>query len=1018
MAYLVAGRYRLLERLGEGGTSVVHAAERVEDGALVALKLVHPGRPLPPSLRRRFEREASAGHLLQGPNLVRVEEVGVADDGRPFLVMELLSGRDLAAVVREGPLSAERVREVIAPVVGVLVQAHALGLAHRDLKPENVFLHRDAEGREVVKLLDFGLMKPRLEPGLTSTGSVMGTPAYMAPEQARGRTAATGPHSDVWGLGMLVLALLAGQTYWPGGSSAEVLAALLTAPMYPPSQRWPWLSAGFDAWFLRSCARDPEERWPDVGAQWSALAEALSDSGLLAPTGYVPPPADAARTWGEELLRAPRLERLPSLRESLVGRDAERLELRRRLLRGDEAVLTLVGAGGTGKTALALAVADELREHYTHGVVFVPLSAARDVAGFWGELAAALGVEGGEGGPRERALAALAWRHLLLVLDNLEQLRGAAAAVAELVERAADVAVLATSRRPLGLAREQRFPVDPLGLPEGAPTTVGAALASPAVVLLVRRITQARPGFHLEAADVPSMVALARRLDGLPLAIELAAPRLRTLTPGELVDRLDRRLALLAGGSDLPERHQTLRATLDWSYELLPEPARAVLAALSLFVGGFTLEAAERVVGDPAAAESITLLAEQSWLLPPREGRLGMLDVVREYASDRLGTTELGDYLRVQSGFVGWAAETAESLDERLQAPDGVGWLAAVDRELPNLRAALDIALATDDPAALRISAALAWYWYLRGLYREGLTWIGRALAHAGAAPPALRARATGTAGRLALLQCEYGRAREHGLQALALHQAAGNDAGVGAALEVLGGVAREQGDLDTACAHARARRELALEQGDERGWARATNYLAFACWLAGDLDAAAAEARRAHAAFGGLGDPEGLAWAELNLAAAEHYRGGEAGAYAEAALRTSTAVGFPEGRAWAMHLRALDALRLGDAARADADLRVALTIQRELGDLWREASVLDGLARVAILEGDAARAARLEGAAAARRARIEVPVPPVERAAVEELAARLEAALGGEEHARLRAFGARMPIERLLSAD
>lgn len=985
----------------------------MDDGALVAVKLVHPGRALPPSFRRRFEREATAGRLLRGPHLVHVEEAGVADDGRPFLVMELLSGRDLGSVVRDGPLSADRVRAVVAPLVEVLAQAHALGLAHRDLKPENVFLHRDADGREVVKLLDFGLMKARLEPGLTTTGSVMGTPAYMAPEQARGVSGATGPHSDIWGLGMLVLVLLTGQPYWPGGSAAEVLAALLTAPMYAPSSRWPWLSPGFDAWFLRSCARAPEDRWPDVVAQWAALAEALADSGLVSPTGPVPPPLTGSPTWGEEPI--PRLDRLPAPVEGLVGRDAERADLRRRLLRGQGVVVTLVGAGGTGKTALALAVADELREHYPHGVAFVGLAGARDAERLWAELAAAVGAGAGEGTPRERSLVILARRHLLLVLDNLEQVRGAAAAVAELVERAPDLGVLVTSRRPLGLAREERVPVSPLGLPEAAAPTVEAALASPAVALLVRRAAQARPGFRLRPEDVPATVSLVRRLDGLPLAIELAAPRLRALSPAELVERLDRRLALLAGEADRPERHQTLRATLDWSHDLLPPRARAGLAALSLFVGGFTLASAGRVVGDADVAGLVDLLADQSWLLPPRDGRFAMLEGMRAYAADRLAEAPPAERSRARDAFVAWAAETAEALDAAISAPDGAAALAAADRELPNLRAALELALADGDPAALRIAGSLAWYWYLRGLYREGSACLDRALARGGDAPAGVRARATATAGRLALLQCDYRRARDLGEQALALHRSTGDRAGEGAALEVLGSVARELGDLDTARAHAEARRALALEDGDERGWARATNYLAFAAWLGGDLDLAAREAARARRAFEELGDPEGLAWAELNLAAAALHGGGEGRVHAEAALAIAEAVGFPEGRAWAWHFLGLAHLAAGRAAAAEAELRAALGVHRELGDAWREASVLDGLAAVALARGDASRAARLSGAAAARRARIDAPIPAVERPAVEALEAGLDAALGPDEHARLRAFGARMPIERLL---
>ncbi|WP_155798771.1 serine/threonine-protein kinase, partial [Sorangium cellulosum] len=286
---VLGGRYRLLSEIGRGGAGVVYRADDLEGGVQVAVKVllrVHRGGPT----QARFEREIRAMRLLEAPGFVRMLDAGVAPelDDAPFLVMELLRGHDLEHLVAtEGKRPPGEVLRWLGEVAEALEVAHARSLFHRDLKPANLFLATGDDGRERVKILDLGLVK-ELDPGalgasggITATGTAVGTPIYMAPEQARGRAGQIGPAADVWAIGLIAVRLLTGDIYWTANSMAELMAALLVMRLYPPSTRWRWLPPAFDAWFLRSCDRDPALRFPSVRQQSVALRAALE--GYCAP---------------------------------------------------------------------------------------------------------------------------------------------------------------------------------------------------------------------------------------------------------------------------------------------------------------------------------------------------------------------------------------------------------------------------------------------------------------------------------------------------------------------------------------------------------------------------------------------------------------------------------------------------------------------------------------------------------------------------------------------------------------
>ncbi|XYH93641.1 protein kinase domain-containing protein [Sorangium sp. So ce1128] len=1092
---VLGGRYRLVSEIGRGGAGVVYMADDLDGGGPVAVKVLlraHRGG----ATAARFEREIRAMRRLDAPGFVRMLDAGVARelDDSPFLVMELLRGHDLEHLVTtQGKRSPGEVQRWLGEVAEALEVAHAQSLFHRDLKPANLFLATGDDGRERVKILDLGLVK-ELDPGalgdsggLTATGTAVGTPIYMAPEQARGRSDQIGPPADVWAIGLIAVRLLTGDIYWTANSMAELMAALLVMRLYPPSTRWRWLPPAFDAWFLRSCDRDPARRFPSVRQQSLALRAALE--GYCAPAEL--PGAEGPRSTGGRLQadmlstdtielagtveapsqRAPQAHHaalgsapgdpgarstdagarsadagarstdagarstdpgasapldlnaspeperprhnLPVQRTAFVGRARERAEVAALLLDPRAGLLTLTGVGGTGKTRLALQVAEDLVPVFSGGVCFVPLASLREPALVPSAIAQALCL--GEGGARpdlERVAQFLRDRRLLLVLDNLEHLTAAAPVVAHLAASCPHLSLLVTSRAALNLSGERRYVVPPLELPEPREVTVEAALASSAVNLFCRRASAIKPGFQLGPANVAEVVEICARLDGLPLAIELAASRLRVLTPAALLARFGDRGAagraaapagsfrLLTGGArDLPERQQTMRAAIDWSYGLLEPEEQLVFRTLAVFPGGFSLATADRMCAfrDPAldTLGILESLVDKSLLLPVagEEPRFQMLAILREYGLERL--EEEGAAAACNRRFVELSLELAERAAEALRGPEQAAWLAALDLEHANLRLALELALSGgegDAGTAVRLAAALARFWYIHGHYQEGRAWLGRALAGAAGVAPEHVAPALRGAGTLALLQCDYREARALLERGAALYRGLGDERGLASVIQILGSVAREQGDYERALSLHGESLALATRRGDTLEAARALGYTGFAAWLSGDVARAESACRLALAELRRAGDREGSATALLYLGCAAFYRGelDEAARLCEESEGLSQQVKFKEGIAWTSNILGLVAIERGDLALAGRRLRASLRLHRELGDLWRSASVLEALASAAVRAGKPSRGARLLGGAAALREAIGTPVPPIERPA---LAACLEAA-------------------------
>jgi non-specific serine/threonine protein kinase len=1038
------GRYEVLAPLGAGGMGEVYRAHDTLLDRPVALKLLAAAAREDPRFRERFAREARAVLALNHPNVLTVYDVGELD-GVPFIAAELVAGSTLRERLAGGPLPLAEALEIALQAAAALVAAETAGLVHRDIKPENLMLRPDG----YLKVLDFGLVK-----SLTLSGApagtatlpelLVGTVPYMSPEQLRGEP--LDARSDVWSLGVVLYEMLAGERPFAGATPSDQIASILCQPL-PPLEQPPEI----ESLLRRLLARDRADR-PGARALYAELEELRlrrrSRDGSLWPTQELPTGALATTVgapsgdWGEiadALARArgrsPRsisaeaVYNLPAQPTSFLGREEETEALAALLGSPQARWVTLTGPGGTGKTRLALHVAERQRAQFADGVCFVALATVTDPQLVLASVAGALGLQDKAGlEPAEQLAQHLAGRSLLLVLDNFEHVAAASPDVARLLESAPRLKILVTSRQVLRVRAEHEYAVPALPLPDAAAAPDADRIASsPAVQLFEARARAVRSDFALTPANATAVAAICRRLDGLPLAIELAAARVKLLTPEAMLGRLESRLGLLSvGAADVPPRQRTLRSAIEWGYALLTAAERRLFARLAVFRGGIDLDAAEAVCfGEPGLdldpLEGIGSLVDKSFLRrEDRDGpasRFVMIDTLREYAEERLAESP-AESAALRRRHARHFAELAGAADPALRGRRPAGWLARLEREQDNLRAALESCLELGDVAlGLRLGGSLWRFWYLHGQYAEGRRWLRELLERADEAPPADRLAALIGAGGLAFLQCDYRRAEELLERSRAVAEELGDERRRAEVEQILGSAAREQGHCERAIACHRRSLEIFTRLGDELGAAHSSNYIGFASWLRADFSETERVCEQTLAAFRRAGDPEGTAWSLLNLGAAATHRGLGVGARGllKEALVCSSEVGFKEGVAWALDLLGNLALAEESPARAAEFWRRSLELHHQLGDRWRTASTLEGLARWCAATGEAARGARLLGAAEALRREIGAPVPPVERPALERARAALHEALG-DGFATLVRDGAGAPLAQVVA--
>jgi predicted ATPase len=981
------GRYDILGSLGAGGMAEVYRARDTRLGRDLAIKVLSSKLTSDQEDLDRFEREACSASALNHPNIVTIFELGQVDTTY-YIAMELVEGVLLREMLTGVTLPLQKAIHLAAQIADGLAKAHENHIVHRDLKPENLMISRDG----FAKILDFGLAK-LIHPVLgrphnaftlgaspTMSGTIMGTAEYMSPEQAKGLPLDF--RSDQFSFGLVVYEMVTGKRSFQRRSQAETLAAILRDDPEPVASLNPQAPAPL-CWLIDRClAKDPGDRYAstrDLARDLATIRDRLSE----APSRHA----------------APRLSPLPNQRTALIGRDREVTTLKELLLRDDVHVVTLTGPGGIGKTRLGLQVASEVDRHFPGGVCFVPLASVRNTAMIPPTIAQALGVRETGRSVTMRILKEYLQdlrANLLLIFDNFEHLLPAATEVAELLTITPQLKILATSRAPLHIYGEREFPVPPLALPNLRSRSLPALAKNPAVALFLDRAIAVKPAFELTDENAVAVATICTRLDGLPLAIELAAARIKLLSPSAMQARLESRLQLLTGGAkDLPERQQTLRGAIDWSYGLLSPAEQMLSRRVSVFVSGCTLEGVEAVCNTKRdleldVLEGMASLVDKS-LVQQVEGAEGearfiLLDTIREYGLDRLAAS--GEEPATRRAHAAFCLVLAEDSASQASDPARTEWVRLFEVEHDNFRAALEWLTQTGNADwGLRLGAALFQFWDMREHLTEGRDRLGKLLQLESAKHSNARSRVLFAAGVLAGEQGDYSAAVPLAEESLAISRELDDARGVGIALNALAVLFRDRGDL--AAARPLLEQSLAVWKGlgDRAVEARAVSNLASVVKLQGDLALARSLYEECLGIFRDLGDRTGMALSLDYEGDVVREQGDDAAA--RALYQESLAIFRQLGDKWGMAGCLAD---LGNLARDHGDYTASrafyiesMKLFQELGQKRGMARLLDCLACWSAAQAQPERALRLAGAAAAMRHVLGAPLPIAEQAKSEK---------------------------------
>ena len=981
----VGDRYGVERELARGGMATVYFAKDLRHGRSVALKVMDA--TLVGAIGAdRFLREIEIAARLAHPHIVPLFDSGEArrEDGPPllFYVMPFIAGETLRErLARSGTMPQAEVARLLREVGSALDYAHRQGVVHRDIKPENILV---SEGHAVVS--DFGIARAVLSASssiaLTETGIVVGTPVYLSPEQAGDGTELDG-RSDQYSLACVVYELLTGRPPFTGKSAVALLAQHLSA--LPAALRGAeTVSDAAERAVLRALAKDPDSRFPTVTEFAEAFAAAPDEAvgPLRLPTGGI----------------AQRASRIPAPLTPLIGREQDTRAVLALLQRASVRLLTMHGPGGIGKTRLALDVGARASELFRDGAYFIPLAEVRDAGAMRARIAQGIGARGD---PRDH----LRERQALLVLDNFEQLLDAAGEVSAILTDCPGVKVLLTSQVLLRIYGEHELSVEPLAVPDPhVRLTATMAETSPAVKLFAERAAAARSDFRLDDANVHSVVEICARLDGVPLAIELAAARTRTMTPSALLAKLAQRLDLLASGArDLPVRQRTMRGAIACTHDLLRPEEQTMFRRLAVFFGGAIANTAAIVtLGETEtgnAEELLTSLVDHS-LLRQQVDALGnsrflMLRPIQAFADEMLDAS--GERAEMAQRHAEYFRLLASDAEPGVMAGDDT-CLDRLEAEHDNLRAALDHVAQSGDPLdALQMAVSLWRYWDARGYAREGLGRLRDVITRAGTEGPLkTRLAALYGAGALADSCGDYALGQQLFEQHLELTQELNNPRATSVACNNLAVIHMRQGEIGRAIPLFEAAIE-ALRDVDPRGAAIGTGNLGNAERQRGNFADARARYAEALALFQGAGDFANIGWTMGHLGDVARDEGSLAEARSRYRESLAIFVEIQHKRGMASALTDLGDLSLADGNLLDAHalLEEALVHAADMGDQRAMLRVFEVLAGAAAIGGDGERAIRLAGAVAGLRERLGSPLSEADRDRLERRVALAIAQLG-----------------------
>lgn len=1010
------GNYEIIERLGAGGMGEVYRARDARLGREVAIKILSLNNESGPDVVSRFMQEARSASALNHPNIVTIYELGEVN-GTHYIAMELVSGQTVRELLAAGPIVVRKAIAIAAQIADALAKAHQAGIIHRDLKPDNLMVTSDG----AAKILDFGLAKllaseqsqisdaSTVTTPVTGEGWLMGTIGYMSPEQANGSELDF--RSDQFSFGAVLYEMITGVAAFQKRTPAETLASILRDQPERIALKNPQAPAPF-VWIVERClSKEPKQRYSstrELARELAAVRERVVDA--------------PARDWEQ------RPSNLPAQRTALIGRERELAALCLLLTREIAQLVTLTGPGGIGKTRLAVQAASDAAAQFPEGVCFVGLSAINDPEMIASAIAQALGMrENVSQSAQENLrdyLGSLS-RPMLLLLDNFEHLVAGASLVAGFLSISPKLKVIVTSQAPLHVYGEHEFPVPPLALPDPKSIASLDVLSRlPSVALFVERAQAVKRDFALTQANAAAVVAICARLDGLPLAIELAAARVKLLAPSAMLARLESSLTLLTGGArDLPTRQQTLRSTVEWSFGLLNPAEQILFRRLSVFRGGSTLEGVEAVCdtkGDLGldVLDGMASMVDKSLVqqVEPPEGetRFVMLSTIRDYACERLAAS--GEQAATRRAHAAYHLVLAEEGDKGAPSAE---WLDRFELDHENFRAALDHLIESGDADwGLRLGVALFRFWETREYLAEGREAIARLLKLEGASRrPRLRARVLFAGSVLAGAQGDYNDAAELLTESRKICMDLHDNRGVAVALNAQAVNARECGDLEDASSLFEQCIAIWRQFGDPADIARALSNLGNVMKLRGEYGRAHSLYEECRTLFHKASDHAGEAWTLNYLGDVAREQGDPVAArlFYEECLKAFR--GLQDGWGVASTLSDLAILHsdAGEYREAHGLFGESMRMFHGLAHKRGIARVLECLASTAAAQGNAQHSLRLAGAAAALRQRLGVPLNPAEQAKLEKALEAAREKLGSAASLAPWMEGWGMPVEQAI---